>query len=234
MHSTYSDGQDSIELMIRTAAMNKMEEIAITDHLYDERFMNGKSVDEYFREIDDAADHYGQVKVLKGVEGTILDSDGGISIPTKAIEKFELVLVDFAWKAKGIAVDAPLCKTDLMKNISKAFKNLCANRHVDIIAHPFNFGRLIKNFSFDWLKESFLEEIAGYFIEGNKSFEIMNDQWWWFPELHPDVVTNEYARILNVFNSCGVKFTIGSDSHSHQGIGNRVYSDVLLDAMSKA
>jgi histidinol phosphatase-like PHP family hydrolase len=228
MHTTYSDGIDDVELMVRTAAVNELELIAITDHMYETLFMNGKTVDDYFMEIEAASEKYSQVKVLKGVEGTLLEHSGRVSIPDNEIEKFDIVLTDIAWKARGIACDAPINKTDLLKNISMGFKSLCFNENIDIIAHPFNFGRLIKDFSFDMFSDSFLEEIAGYFVEGGKSFEIMNDVWWWYPEMSPEEIKRGYVRILKLFKELGVKFSMGSDSHSHQGIGNTTYADVLL------
>lgn len=231
LHTTYSDGVDSAELMIRTAAANELDLIAITDHMYDKLFMNGKTVEDYFQEIEEASQKYPQVKVLKGVEGTLLEHSGVISIPDNEIEKFDLVLTDIAWKAKGIACDAPTNKTDLLKNISTGFKSLCFNKNIDIIAHPFNFGRLVKDFSFDMFSDAFLEEIAGYFIEGDKFFEIMNDVWWWYPEMSPEEIKRGYVRILRLFKERGVKFSKGSDSHSHQGIGNTTYSDVLIAAL---
>ncbi len=231
LHTTYSDGVDSIELMARTAVMNRLELIAITDHMYSNLFMNGKTTGEYFDEIGEVSEKYPELKILKGVEGTLLSVDGEVSVPDREIGKFDIVLIDIAWKAKGIACEAPGNKVDLLNNISRAFRNLCSNKNIDIIAHPFNFGRIVENFSFSLFSENFLQEIAGHFIDGDKSFEIMNDIWWWFPELEPEEITQEYARILKVFKDFGVKFTKGSDSHSHQGVGHSGYSDVLINTM---
>lgn len=228
IHSNYSDGKDEMGLLVRTAEFQGMKAIAITDHLKGASFMNGKGIPDYFREIDNAASRYPAVEVYKGVEGTLLDTDGNLSISKHDIGAFNPVLIDFAWWVKGVTVDAPPDKVQILKNISKSFANLCKNETVDIIAHPFNFGRLIKDFDFSWLSDSFLEEIAGYFLGGKKYFEVMNNIWWWFPEMSSGEFNENYLRIMHIFHSHGVKFSLGSDAHYHQGVGDLWYAEMLL------
>jgi histidinol phosphatase-like PHP family hydrolase len=233
MHSLYSDGKCEISLLARSAAFKGLEAIAITDHLYEEVFPDGSGVEKYFADIDACGGAYPDLKIIKGVEGTLLDIDGEISISQENAKRFELVLVDMAWKTAGIAVNPPGNEREFKRNVSLAFKNLSLNENVNIIAHPFNFGRLIPNFVFSWLSCDLLEEIAGYLIAGNKRFEIMEGIWWWFPGLSPHEFTSEYSRILSVFKRCGVKFSKGSDSHSHQGVGNALYTDALIEEISR-
>jgi len=233
MHTLYSDGKCGVDLLARSAAFKGVDTIAITDHLHGDVFVNGASVEEYFADIDVCSQAYHDLKIIKGVEGTLLDIDGEISISQEDAKNFEIVLVDMAWKTVGITVNPPANEKEFKRNVSLAFKNLSLIESVDIIAHPFNFGRLIPNFVFSWLSCDLLEEIAGYLIAGNKRFEIMEGIWWWFPELSPQDFTREYSRILSVFKRCGVKFSKGSDSHSHQGVGNALYTGVLIEKISK-
>jgi histidinol phosphatase-like PHP family hydrolase len=232
VHSNFSDGKDELDILLRSAQFQGIKNLAITDHLYGEKFMNGKSIEEYLAEVDKTALKYPGMKVYKGIEGTLLDVDGKLSVRDGDMESFCPILIDFAWKVKGFSFDAPKGKTQLLKNFSKAFANLCKNKKVDIIAHPFNFGRLIDGFEFSWLSDAFLEEIAGYFIEGKKYFEIMNNIWWWFPGMPVDEFNANYLRIMDIFNSHGVKFSIGSDAHHHQGVGNLYYARMMLDNMA--
>ncbi len=234
LHTVFSDGRDPADLMMWTAAMLGLEVIAITDHLSGRAFPSGQGLDEYFGSIEKAAEAYPGLTVLKGVEGTVLDADGTVSVPDDLLERFDVVLVDVGWKTRGIARDPPKDRARLLENVRRICCSLCENPFVDIAAHPFNLGRLVEGFSLDWLEEALLQEIACAFRETGTAFEVMSDIWWWFPAVGEAEMTAGYSRILRVFHEACVRFTLGSDAHSHQGVGNLAYARKLLESISAA
>ena len=236
VHTDFSDGKDSVSLMARTAAMYKLEVVAITDHLRDSVFPCGKSFGDYSDAIEAARAQCPDLTILKGVEGSVVDVAGRISIPEEYLERFDLVLVDFGGMAKfrEYGVGAAGSRSRFLCAVMDCFVALCAHPSVDIVAHPFNFGRLAPGFSFDWFPDGALREIASCFVEHETCFEIMNDIWWWFPDMNRDVITRDYARLLHIFDETGVRFTVGSDSHHHQGVGNMNYIRVLFDQLAGA
>ena len=63
------------------------------------------------------------------------------------------------------------------------------------------------------------EKIAEAFREKGKIFEIMNQMYFWHGNVAFADFHREYMRILGIFKAAGVKFSIGSDTHSCCGIG---------------
>jgi histidinol phosphatase-like PHP family hydrolase len=100
---------------------------------------------------------------------------------------------------------------------------------VDVIAHPFNFGRHTKvvvspaEMPFDCLLR-----IADAFVSQNTAFEVMNNAWWWHPSMNPRDFTDEYIRIVKFIAERGANFTVGSDAHSIGGVGNLNWSRHVL------
>jgi histidinol phosphatase-like PHP family hydrolase len=228
VHSDFSDGRSSVAANVRTAAMCGIQVLAITDHYIDKTFPLGEKLNEYFAAIDEARSLYPEVKVLKGVEGTVY-AGGKISIPEEIIDRFELVVIDFGWSGYGVpgervAVDKVL----FLRQVMNCFVALCEDPKVNIAGHPFNFGRLLKGFKFSDLSSRYLNEIAACFAENGTVFEIMNTIHYWFPDMDRATILREYARILRIFDAAGVKFVLSSDAHNHQAIGGISFSSLLL------
>ena len=58
--------------------------------------------------------------------------------------------------------------------------------------------------------------------------ELCNRAWWWYPDLPVDEFTEEFARVLQAFSRCGVKFIAGSDCCDIDGVGNLRYVQRLM------
>ena len=52
---------------------------------------------------------------------------------------------------------------------------------------------------------------------------------YWFPELSVAELTDGYAAIVARAHAAGCRFTLGSDAHHHQGVGNLRWSRRVLD-----
>ena len=64
--------------------------------------------------------------------------------------------------------------------------------------------------------------------EANVAFELMNQAYWWFPQMSIREFTREFVGLLRVFANEGVKFIVGSDAHSCCGVGNLNYCARLM------
>jgi len=65
-------------------------------------------------------------------------------------------------------------------------------------------------------------------VNNNTCFEIMNNIWWWFPEIHPKEFTAQYLKLVKIFADVGVKFSVGSDAHSTGGVGNLIWCRYII------
>jgi DNA polymerase (family 10) len=129
MHTQWSDGRDSVEDMVRTAAGLGYEYIAITDHSPHSAATRNLSADAVGRQAEEIAavrERYPQIAVLHGCEVDILP-DGRLDFRDDILERFDIVLVSLHDRA-GQAPD------QLMR------RYLAAMRHplVTLITHPTN------------------------------------------------------------------------------------------------
>lgn len=132
MHTTWSDGAESIEDMVNAARNLGYEYIAITDHSKFLRVANGlneKRLREQRKEIDRLNEKYEDILVLAGVEMDILPN-GELDFETEFLKEMDLVIA-------AIHSSFSQSETEIMKRLERA----CKNPYVDIIAHP--TGRII-------------------------------------------------------------------------------------------
>jgi len=95
MHSTWSDGGESIEELAEGAEALGWKRIGVTDHSYGLPIANGMSMDaarRQHREIDELNERLsGRVRVYKGVEANIL-ADGSLDLQEDERGVFEYVI----------------------------------------------------------------------------------------------------------------------------------------------
>ena len=131
MHSTWSDGEYSIEAMARAAKAKGYEYILITDHSQSLGVTNGltpERLKQQRKEID-AVNALGLgIRVLQGSEVEI-KADGSLDFPDEVLASLDIVLASL--------------HTSLRQEHDKVTQralNAIRNPHVDIFAHP--TGRL--------------------------------------------------------------------------------------------
>lgn len=133
MHTTASDGQNTIREMADAAIQRGLQYIAITDHSKRVSMASGLDEDrllEQWRIIDDIRPEYeGRLVLLKGIECDILEA-GGMDLPDE-------VLAEADWVLASVHYGQKQSRDQITKRIIGAIEN----KHVDCIAHP--TGRLI-------------------------------------------------------------------------------------------
>jgi len=131
MHSTWSDGQTSIEAMARGAKALGYEYILITDHSQSLGVTNGlspKRLKQQRKEIDAVNAKGLGIRVLQGAEVEI-KADGSLDYPDEVLASLDIVLASL--------------HTSLRQERDKVMRRTLSaihHPHVDIFAHP--TGRL--------------------------------------------------------------------------------------------
>ena len=94
MHSTWSDGRDSIETMVTACRALRYAYVAITDHSPHQGLTRHVTVDGAARQADEIAalrERFPDIAILHGCEVDILP-DGSLDFPDSLLERFDLVL----------------------------------------------------------------------------------------------------------------------------------------------
>lgn len=200
MHSTWSDGVNSIVELAEAAAARGLEYILITDHSHSLGIAGGLTCEELrdqqkeIRGVDEKME--GKIRVLSGVE-TEIKSDGSLDYPDELLAELDLVVASL--------------HTGLRTGREKTTERMLAairNPNVDIIAHP--TGRLIgQREGADLDMEAIFQAAA----ETDTALEINAD----YRRLDLSDVHAHRAVEL------GVKLSIGSDAHSAEGVGMLSY-----------
>ena len=127
MHSTWSDGRDTIEQMARTAAGLGYEYIAITDH--SQRAMSSRklaedAIDDQRAEIDTIRRYFPSMRILHGIEVDIM-KDGTLDFDDEVLEGFDIVLASLHDHGGQSGPE-----------LTKRYLSAIASPYVDVITHP--------------------------------------------------------------------------------------------------
>jgi DNA polymerase (family 10) len=94
MHTTYSDGQDSLESVVAACAALGYEYLAITDHSENagaSRTVSRKLLEQQRQEIERLRRRYPRMAILHGIEVDILP-DGRLDFADEVLERLDIVL----------------------------------------------------------------------------------------------------------------------------------------------
>jgi putative hydrolase len=127
MHSTFSDGSQTLEQIVTACLALGHEYAAVTDHSYGLPIAHGMSMESAARQHDEIdrlnAQYAGTFRLLKGVEANILE-DGRLDMTRDELRRFDLV------------VASP--HSELRSRADQTARLLAAVSHpyVDILGHP--------------------------------------------------------------------------------------------------
>jgi DNA polymerase (family X) len=127
MHSTFSDGEASMEDMARAAKERGLQYIAITDHASPMGMVRGikpDNIDEYVKLVEKARKAVKGIHILAGAEVDILP-DGSLYLPDKVLKKLDWVVVSIHGQFKQT-------REEMTARILRALEN----PHVNLFAHP--------------------------------------------------------------------------------------------------
>lgn len=211
-HTVHSHGTGTVEDNVKAAIDRGLLKITISDHGTSHLCYNIKNVDDYLRDIDDIRKKYkGYIEVLAGVEMNLLSADGDIDFPVQWAQHFDMRLMGYhklvRYKTLSDKLHMLLFKSRgerAVERNTQAYFNAMDRFKIDIITHP-NYGLPV-----DILKLAQRASQKGVALEINAK--------------HPEFTPAELAACAKT----GVKFSIGSDAHSPERIGD------FLPALKKA
>ena len=132
VHTTDSDGHDSLEAMAAAARERGLAYLAITDHSHRLAVAHGLDADRLARQIDRIERLNTQltgIRLLKGIEVDILE-DGSLDLPDAVLQRLDLVI-------GAVHHRFDLSRTRQTERLLRAMDQ----RHFSILAHP--TGRLL-------------------------------------------------------------------------------------------
>jgi len=129
MHTTWSDGRDSIDAMVEASRALGYQYVAITDHSPHSAATRNLTIDGVKRQADEigaARERYPEIAVLHGCEVDILP-DGRLDFPDRVLERFDIVLASLHERVGH-------SPNQLMKRYASAMRHPL----VTLITHPSN------------------------------------------------------------------------------------------------
>ncbi|HEY7392570.1 MAG TPA: DNA polymerase/3'-5' exonuclease PolX [Bryobacteraceae bacterium] len=195
MHTTYSDGKNTILEMLQACRDLGYEYLAITDHTKAVAITGGldrAGFRKQFREIERAQKSLPQIQILKGAEVDILE-DGNLDLDDATLRELDLVVVSVHSRFN-------MSRTDMTRRVTRAMRHSAAR----ILAHP--TGRILGR------REPYpldMEEVVktardhGVMLEINAQPERLD-----LNDLHTQMAKN-----------AGVKLVISSDAHRVEELG---------------
>lgn len=209
MHTTWSDGANSIEEMADAARSQGYSHIVITDHSQYLVVANGLTPERILQqqeEIQKLNEKWDDFTILSGIEMDILP-DGTLDYEDSLLEKLDFVIA-------SIHSSFSQNKETIMKRLETALNN----PHVDLIAHP--TGRIIgrrKGYDVD------VDELIELAAKTNTALEL---------NANPNRLDLAPSWLAKAQEK-GVKLAINTDAHvnetlDHMDIGVKVGQAALL------
>jgi DNA polymerase (family X) len=188
LHTTWSDGDDTVETMARAAKARGYEYIAVTDHSRSLKFAGGVSVEDlrdHARTVHEVSDRVG-MHVLLGSEVDIL-ADGSLDYPDDVLQTLDIVIGSVHSRFR-------MTPEEMTRRIIRGVEN----PHLDVLGHP--TGRLVGQrppFDFD------LEAVVEAAVRNGTVLEI---------NAYPERLDLKDSHV-RLARDRGALFEIGTDSH---------------------
>ena len=199
MHTTWSDGGQSVEEMVQYARKKGYEYIAITDHSKFLRVANGLTEDRWYKqkaEIERVQEKFDDIHILTGIEMDILPN-GSLDFPDNVLQEIDFVIASIH---SSFNQDS--------KTIQKRLETALKNPHVDMIAHP--TGRLLgrrEGYQIDveWLIDKAKETNTILELNANPNRLDLSAKW------------------VELAQEQGVSIAINTDAHSYSMLEHMKY-----------
>ena len=199
LHSTYSDGADSLEAMALAVQARGFEYMGIADHSQTAAYAGGLSVDAVRRqweEIDQLNEKLAPFRIFKGIESDIL-ADGSLDYDDDLLAQFEYVVV-------SVHSQFNLDRDKMTARIIRAIEH----PYSTIVGHL--TGRLLlerEGYEID------IDQIIEAAAQSGVAIEI---------NAHPARLDIDW-RYLKKARDHGVRIAVNTDAHSISGLDNLSY-----------
>ena len=199
VHSDWTDGVDSIEVMARAMRDRGRDWMVLTDHspsLGVTRGLTLERIVEQKAEIDRLNSELSPFRILHGTEMEIR-ADGSLDYPDELLAVFDLVVAS-----------VHTARSQTTEQLTARTLAAIENPHVDVIAHP--TGRIVNRrdpMPLDWPRLFAAAARTGTLLEMNGS-----------PRLDLDDALGRAAA------QAGVRLTLASDAHRTEELGQLDYA----------
>ncbi|AKL94890.1 DNA polymerase/3'-5' exonuclease PolX [Clostridium aceticum] len=199
VHSSYSDGVNSIEELVKVAIDKGFQYVGISDHSKTAVYANGlkeKAIEKQHEEIQQLREKYPQIKIFKGIESDILP-DGSLDYDDEILSSFDYII--------GSIHSHFNMDREAMTN---RMKRAVENKYLTILGHP--TGRLLlSRKAYDLDIEAIIEacSINKVAIEINSNPHRLDLDW----------------RMCKYAKEKGVRLVIEPDAHRISGFDDVVY-----------
>jgi DNA polymerase (family 10) len=199
VHTTWSDGRDTLEDMVAAARALGLEYLCISDHSKSLAMAGGLDEDRFraqWEEIDRINDRFDDIRVLKGCEVDVL-ADGRLDFDDGFLEQFD-------WVTASLHSGFGQGQARLTQRVLAAIDNV----HVDSIGHPTGrmFGR----------RESYALDMEAVFARAAETRTCL--------EINAQPrrldLRADHARMAL---AAGAELVIGTDAHSTSEFAFRTY-----------
>ena len=207
LHSTYTDGEGSIEGIVAQAENLGLKRIAFTDHARKE----STYISDYFDHIDRVSEH-SSVELCKGVEVKVDNFNGDIDVSDEVRRSADLIIASVHRFPLGRELYAA---AKFEKRIAQAIEldlalSAVQARACDVLGHAGGMSLA----SFQEFPLEFFEELICACSDGNVAFEISS-------AYHKPVI----AKLIPLLEQYDPLVSVSSDAHTLSRVGNRC--DVL-------
>jgi DNA polymerase (family 10) len=200
MHTTATDGKNSIEEMANAARARGLKFIAITDHSKRVTMANGLNSERalaQWSEIDKinaAADD--DFLILKGIECDILEA-GGMVLPDDVLAQADFVIASVHYG-----------QNQSRQQITDRIVGALENPHVAMVAHP--TGRLLNK------REAYAVDMDAVFQAAKTNHKLL--------ELNANPIRLDLSDVyLLAAKNHGIPIVINTDAHKTAGLDNMQY-----------
>ena len=199
VHSTYSDGADSLEAMARAVQEHGFEYMGIADHSQAAAYAGGLRVAEVQRqweEIDQLNEELAPFRIFKGIESDIL-SDGSLDYDDDLLAQFDFVVA-------SVHSQFNLSRDAMTARIVRAIEHPATT----IVGHP--TGRLLLD------REGYAVDIASI-IEAAARCGVALEI-----NAHPSRLDLDWRHVKKARDH-GVQIAVNTDAHSVGGLDHLGY-----------
>lgn len=199
LHTTWSDGRNSLEEMALAATQKGYEYLGVSEHSQSAFYANGldkKRILEQKKEIEKIQKTFPTLRIFQGIESDIL-ADGNLDYPKDVLKEFDFVIASVHGGMK-------MPKQEMTERLCKAIEN----PHTTWLGHW--TGRLLlgrEGYDFDHEKVMKAAAQAKKGIELNASPYRLDMDWTLLPQA----------------TALGVKIGIFPDAHSVKGLDDTKY-----------
>ena len=198
MHTTWSDGDDTVEMMARGAQARGYEYIAITDHSRSLKFAGGVSVEDlrdHAETVRAVGDRIG-LHILMGSEVDIL-ADGSLDYPDEVLQTLDFVIGSVHSRLR-------MTPEEMTRRVIRAMENL----HLDVLGHP--TGRMIGQ------REPFELDLEAVVEAARRTGTVLEIN------AYPDRLDLKDSHV-RLARDRGALFEIGTDSHRQDHLRTMEY-----------